>query len=53
MTVLNLCLEHMYLYFCGKFYRQIFDVAVGSPISVIIANLVMKNVEEGAICQPF
>ena len=46
MTALNLCLDNTYLYFRGKFYRQIFGVAMGSPVSVIIANLVMENVEE-------
>ena len=49
MTALNLCLDNKYLYFRGKFYRQIFGVAMGSPVSVIIANLVMENVEEGAM----
>ena len=49
MTALNLCLDNTYLYFHGKFYRQIFGVAMGLPISVIIANLVMENVEEGAM----
>ena len=49
MTALNLCFDNMYLYFLGKFYRQIFGVAMGSPISVIIANLVMVNVEERAM----
>ena len=48
MTALNLCLGNTYLYFRGKFYSQIFGVAMGSPMSVVIANLVMKNVEEGA-----
>ena len=48
MIALNLCLDKTYLYFRGKFYRQIFGVATGSPIFVIIANLVMENVEEGA-----
>ena len=49
MTALNLCLDNTYLYFRGKFYRQIFSVAMRSPVSVIIANLVMENVEEGAM----
>ena len=48
-AALNLCLDNTYLYFRGKFHRQIFGVAMGSPISVIIANLVMENVEEGAM----
>ena len=49
MTALNLCLDNRYLYFCGKLYCQIFGVAMSSPVSVIIANLVMENVEEGAM----
>ena len=49
MTALNLCLDNTYLYFCGKFYCQIFGVVMGSPVSVIIANLVMENVEEEAM----
>ena len=49
MTALNLCLDNTYLYFRGKLYRQMFGVAMGSPVSVIIANLVMENVEEGAM----
>ena len=49
MTALNLWFDNTYLYFRGKFYRQIFDVAMGLPIFVIIANLVMENVEEEAM----
>ena len=48
-TALNLCLDNTYLYFCGKFYHQIFGVAMGSPISVIIANLLMEIAEERAM----
>ena len=51
MTALNLCLDNTYLYFHGKLFCQIFGVAMGSPISVIIANLVMKNIMEQ--CQSF
>ena len=49
MTALNLCLDNTYLYFRGKSCGQIFGVAMGSFIFVIIANLVMENVEEGAM----
>ena len=49
VTALNLCLDNTYLYFRGKFYRQIFGVAMRSPVSVLIANLVMEIVEEGAM----
>ena len=37
------------IYFRRKFYLQILGVAMGSLVSVIIANLVMENVEEGAM----
>ena len=46
MTALNLCLDKTYLYFRDKFYCQIFGVPMGSPISIIIANLAMENLEE-------
>ena len=32
MTAFNLCLDNTYLYFRGKFYRQIFGVAMGSSV---------------------
>ena len=51
MTALNLCLNNTYLCFCGKFHHQIFGVAMGSSVSVIIVNLVIENVKEQ--CQPF
>ena len=49
VTELNLCLDNTYRHFRGKFHRQVFAVAIGSSISVIIANLVMKNVEKRAM----
>ena len=52
MTALKLCLDNTYLYFCDTFYHQIFGVAMGSPVSVIIAILMMENVEKKQ-CQPF
>ena len=42
INALDLCLDNTYLCFRKKFYRQIFGVAMGSPISVIVANLVME-----------
>ena len=41
----DLCLDNTYLCFRKKFYRQIFGVAMGSPISVIVANLVMESIK--------
>ena len=45
MNGLDLCLDNTYLCFRKTFYRQIFGVAMGSPISVIVANLVMESIE--------
>ena len=45
MNALDLCLDNTYLCFRKKFYRQIFGVAMGSPIFVIVANLVMESIE--------
>ena len=33
----------------GVIYQQIHGTAMGSPVSVVIANLVMEAVEEGAL----
>ena len=38
-------LNNTYLCFRKKFYRQIFGIVMGSPISVIVANLVMESIE--------
>ena len=45
MNALDLCLDKTYLCFRKKIYCQIFGVAMGSPISVIVANLVMESIE--------
>ena len=42
MNVLDLCLDNIYLCFRKTFYRQIFGVTIGSPISVIVADLVIS-----------
>ena len=48
---LNLCLDNTYMYiqFRENYYKQIFGVPMGSPISVTIANLAMENVENRAL----
>ncbi|KAK3749267.1 hypothetical protein QZH41_004959 [Actinostola sp. cb2023] len=33
----------------GKFYRQIHGTAMGSPVSVVVSNLVMEDLESRAI----
>ena len=35
--------------FEGKVYRQIHGTAMGSPVSVVVANLVMEDIEHRAM----
>ena len=46
---LHICLSATCLTFRGEYYQQIFGTAMGSPILVVLPNLVMENVEERAI----
>ena len=46
---LQICLEATYLTFRKKNFKQIFGTAMGSPVSVVVANLVMKDMENRAI----
>ena len=48
-SLLQLYLEATYLVFEGKVYRQIHGTAIGSPVSVVVANLVMEDVEQEAL----
>ena len=49
MSMLSLCLNATYFSFRGVIYQQIHGTAMGSPVSVVIANLVMEAVEERAL----
>ena len=48
-SLLQLCLEATYLAFEGKVYREIHGTLMGSPVSVVVANLVMEDVEQEAL----
>ena len=48
-SLLQLCLEATYLAFEGKVYQQIHGTAMGSPVLVVVANLVMEDVEQEAL----
>ena len=37
------------MHFCGNNYQQIFRTAMGSPVSAVIANMVMEDVETRAL----
>ena len=43
VDLLTLCLNATFLQFRGKVYQQVHGTAMGSPVSVVIANLVMEH----------
>ena len=49
ITLLDLYLNATYFSFRGEIYQQIYGTAMGSPVSVVVANLVMEDVEERAL----
>ena len=49
VDLLTLCLDATFLSFRGKVYKQVHGTAMGSPVSVVVANLVMEDVEERAL----
>lgn len=48
-TSLELCLSATFMAFQGLMFQQTFRTAMGSLVSVTIANLVMENKEERAL----
>ena len=46
MDLLNLCLTSTYFPYNGKHYKQLHGTAMGSPVSVVVAEIVMQNIEE-------
>ena len=49
VNLLEFCLNATYLAFRGNVYRQVYGTAMGSPVSVTVANLVMEDIEERAL----
>ena len=49
MDFLNLCLTSTYFQYNGKHYKQLHGTAMGSPVSVVVAEVVMQNIEERAL----
>ena len=47
--LLEFCLRNTYFSFQGRFYEQTEGAAMGSPISPIVANLFMEDLEVQAI----
>jgi len=46
---LEICLDSTNFTFRGKHYKQVFGTAMGSPVSSVVANLVMEDIETRAL----
>jgi len=46
MDLVNLCLTSTYFQYNGKHYKQLHGTAMGSPVSVVVAEIVTQHVEE-------
>ena len=49
MDLLNLCLTSTYFQYNGKHYKQLHGTGMNSPVSVVVAETVMQNIEEQAL----
>ena len=49
IVFLEFCLSSINFSFCSKHYCRVFGTTMGSPVSTIIANLVMEDVEQQAL----
>ena len=49
MDLLHLCLTSTCFPYNGKHYKQLHGTARGSPVSVVVAEIVMQNIEEQAL----
>ena len=47
--LLEFCLKNTYFSFQGQFFEQVEGVAMGSPVSPIVANLYMEYLEQKAL----
>ena len=49
ILLLEFCLKNTYFSFQGQFFEQVEGVAMGSPVSPIVANLYMEYFEQKAL----
>ena len=45
MDLLNLCPTSTYFQYNGKHYKQLYGTAMESPVSVVVTEIVMQNIE--------
>lgn len=46
--LVEICLTSIFFYFEGAFYEQTYGVAMGSPLSLVVANIFMEYIESKA-----
>ena len=46
MDLLNLCLTSTYFQYNGKHFKQLHGTAMGFPVFVVVAEIVMQKIEE-------
>ena len=49
VDLLNLCLTSSYFRYNGKHYKQLQCTAIGSPVFVVVIEVVMQNIQESAL----
>ena len=49
MDLLHLCSTSTYFQYNGKHYKQLHGTAMSSPVSFIVAEIIMQNIEEQAL----
>ena len=49
ILLLSFCLKTTQFAYNGTYYQQVFGTAMGSPVSAVIANMVMEDVEQRAL----
>ena len=49
VELLELCLTSTCFQYNGKHYKQLHGTAMGSPVSVVVAEIVMQSIEERAL----
>ena len=49
MDLLKLCLTCSLFHYNGKDYKQLHGTAIGSPVSGVVAEIVMQNIEQQAL----
>ena len=48
-NLLRFCLDATLLAYRGEHYQQTFSIAIGCPVSVTAANLLMEDMERSAL----